>query len=168
MPDVAAAAYPSDMDIVDDDEGFARTDEEMRRVLDHARASIARYGFGEELHPADLARPWGVSAQWQDNAWLRGVRDILECVVSVMPASPQRPPLQQLRDDVGDRHVVMLQGRKIPVEPGWPPPQTAEAWDATLKWIGGSPVGPPACEHGGAYTCSCMHQATTEARAALR
>ena len=76
MAIVGAAAYPADMD----EEGFAPSDAEMRRVLGLARAGIARYGFGEELHPEDLARPWG-NARWQDNAWLRGVRDLLEWVL---------------------------------------------------------------------------------------
>jgi hypothetical protein len=51
MAIVGAAAYPAGMQ----EEGFAPSDAEIRRVLELARAGIARYGFGEELQPEDLA-----------------------------------------------------------------------------------------------------------------
>ena len=47
MAILSIAAYPAGMD----EEGFAPTEAEIRRVLKLARAGIARYGFGEELHP---------------------------------------------------------------------------------------------------------------------
>jgi hypothetical protein len=137
-------------------QGIVRTDDEIRRVLNLARAGIARYGFGEQLHPDDLARPWS-NGRWQDNAWLRGVRDLLEWVLGERETGPgqgtpaSRPTIEDLYADLGNRSEVMLQGSRIPVRPGWPPPQSAEAWDATLDWLDGESDEPPAAEHGGAY-----------------
>jgi hypothetical protein len=154
MASVGACAYAEYVD----DEGFARTDDEIRRVLHFARAGIARYGFGEELHPDDLARPWG-NGRWQDNAWLRGVRDVLEWVIGDRGTGPlagtvaaaSRATFSDLCRDLGNRDEVMMQGSRIPVRPGWPPPQSAEAMDATLDWLCGAADEPPATEHGGAY-----------------
>jgi hypothetical protein len=176
MPDVGGCAYPAGMAFVRTFErtepyepGFAPSGEEIRQVLGYARAGIERYGYGEELHPADLARPWG-NGQWQDNAWLRGVRDVLSWVAGDVDTGPYlglhvpHPTITHVYDDVRDMDEIMRQGARIPVRPGWPPPQTAEAWDATLDWLNGEPVGPPACEHGGAYSCSCRDLATAALR----
>ena len=119
MAIVGAAAYPAGMD----EEGFAPSDAEMRRVLELARAGIARYGFGEELHPEDLARPWG-NARWQDNAWLRGVRDLLEWVLGERACGPlrgtpaARPTPYDVYADLSDIDEIMRQGSRCPVRPG--------------------------------------------------
>jgi hypothetical protein len=134
-----------------------RTDEEIRRVLAYARAGIARYGFGEHLSAADLARPWG-NGRWQDNAWLRGVRDILAWYLGDVTTGPvlhlerEHPTLPEIYGDVHYRlRSAMFQGVRIPVVPGWPPPQSAEAWEHTLEWLQGRTDEPPATPHGGIY-----------------
>jgi hypothetical protein len=155
-------------------EGVVRTDEEIRRVLEHARNGITRYGFGEDLHPADLAQPWG-NARWQDNAWLRGVRDVLAWLLGDVTTGPMtgartaQPTLTDIYDDLADMDEIMQQGSRIPVRPGWPPPQTGEAWDATLDWLQGRQDWAPACEHGGTYQCGCPQDAalTPEQRAEM-
>ena len=152
-----------------------RTDEEIRQVLAHARAGIARYGFGEHLSAQDLARPWG-NADWQDNAWLRGVRDILAWYLGEVTTGPMRglerahPDLPEIYGDVHSKmSFVMAQGMRRPVEPGWPPPQSAEAWEHTLLWLQGRQYA-PACEHGGVYRCGCpdITAMTQEQRPAMR
>jgi len=158
MAIVGAAAYPAGME----EEGFAPSEAQMRRVLELARSGIARYGFGEELHPADLARPWG-NARWQDNAWLRGVRDLLEwvlgdtCIGPLRGTPAARPTPYEVYRDLGDIDEIMRQGSRCPVRPGWPPPQSGEAMDATVLWLNGRTKVPPVCEHGlGAYQCACQ------------
>jgi len=166
----------------DDDDGGAwsrivRSDDEIRAHLGYARAGIARYGFGEKLHPDDLARPWSHSAEWADNAWLRGVRFVLarvlgEPISPAEPAAPQRMTALEVFAEVdnracgGDIDEIMLQGHKVPVHPGWPPPQSAEAWDMTLMWLEGHTPHPPVCPHGrGAYMwmpgCDCRDIGST-------
>ena len=158
MAIVGAAAYPAGME----EEGFAPSDAEIRRVLELARTGIARYGFGEELHPEDLARPWG-NARWQDNAWLRGVRDLLEWVLGERACGPlrgtpaARPTPYDVYADLSDIDEIMWQGSRCPVRPGWPPPQSGEAMDATVHWLDGDTDVPPVCEHAlGAYQCACQ------------
>lgn len=157
MAIVGTAAYPAAMD----QDGWAREDVEIRRVLELARAGIARYGFGEELHPEDLARPWG-NGRWMDNAWLRGVRDLLEWVAGEVAYGPlrgtpaARPTPCEVYADTADIDEIMRQGSRCPVRPGWPPPQSGEAMDATVHWLEGETDVPPVCEHAlGAYQCAC-------------
>jgi hypothetical protein len=161
MAIVCTAAYPAVMN--EDEDGFARSDAEVRRVLELARAGIARYGFGEELHPEDLARPWAQSGPWKDNAWLRGVRDLLEWVAGDVAAGPLRgtpaaqPGPYDVYDDTADLEEIMRQGSRCPVWPGWPPPQSGEAINATVHWLDGETEVPPVCEHAlGAYQCGCQ------------
>jgi len=161
MAIVGVPAYAAGMD----EEGFAPGEAKIRRVLELARAGIARYGFGEELHPADLARPWG-NARWQDNAWLRGVRDLLEWVLGETVLGPVRgtpavkPTPYDVYRDLGDIDEIMWQGSRCPVRPGWPPPQSGEAMDATVRWLDGRTGKPPVCEHAlGAYQCGCQETA---------
>lgn len=175
MASVGSGAYPAYMDADEDDyDDCVRTDEEVRQVLGYARAGIKRYGYGEELHPDDLARPWG-NARWQDNAWLRGVRDVLEWLAGDVACGPMRgtpaarPTLTDIYNDLSDVDEVMMQGSRIRVRAGWPPPQTGEAWDATLKWLQGRQDWAPACPDGkGVYQCACAQIAamTPEERAA--
>lgn len=165
MTSVSNGAYPASMRSPDDDgdgEGCARTEAEIRQVLEHARAGITRYGYGEDLNPADLARPWG-NPRWQDNAWLRGVRDILERACLDLGGG-RHPTILDLYATVPGMAEVMKQGSRIPVHEGWPPPQSAEAWDATLQWLDGRMDCAPACEHGGAYACGCQQLAAAAAR----
>ncbi|HEX9357381.1 MAG TPA: hypothetical protein VF933_26625 [Streptosporangiaceae bacterium] len=160
MAIVAAGAYPAGMDA----EGIVRSGDEIRRVLARARGGISRYGFGEELSREDLALPWKSGdrgGQWMDNAWLRGVRDLLEWVLAGRA-------IADLYDALPDLDEIMQQGSRRPVEAGWPPPQSAEAMDATEDWLTGETDAPPACEHGGVYRCGCSWIAglTPEERAA--
>jgi hypothetical protein len=159
MATVGTRAYPAD---VDDDEGIVRTDNEIRGVLACARAGIERYGFGDGLIPGVLERPWS-NARWADNAWLRGVRDLLEWVLGERTAGPlagtaygRRPTPGEMRHELRLAGRVMLQGARIPVNPDWPPPQAAEAMACTAEWLTGREDAPPACEDGhGVYQCSC-------------
>jgi hypothetical protein len=156
METVTGRAYSADMD---DDERIARSDEDIRRVLALARRGIARYGYGEDLHPDDLAGPWRTSGPWQDNAWLRGVRDLLEWVLGERACGPvtgyraagDRPTMMELYGDTPNIDELMLQGARRRVEPGWIPPQSAEAMEATLDWLDGTTDEEPARVSGGLY-----------------
>ncbi len=157
MATVHPAVYPAGMD----EERFAPSDAEIRRVLELPGAGMARYGCGEKLPPADLARPWG-NARWQDNAWLRGVCDLLEWVLGERACGPlrgtptARPTPYDVYADLSDIDEIMQQGSRCPVRPGWPPPQSGEAMDATVRWLDGDTDIPPVCVHGlGAYQCAC-------------
>jgi hypothetical protein len=167
MTSVSNSAYPAGMDYLEAEYigvPYARSGDEIRQVLAHALAGIERYGYGEVLSAAKLARPWG-DAKWQDNAWLRGVRDILG-KINPQPGQAARdwPPLAELYDGVPHMREISVQGSRVPVHPGWPPPQTGEAWSATLEWLAGQADEAPACEHGGVYACGCQQLAAAVAR----
>jgi len=158
MASVSAPAYPAGMAA----EGYARTDDEIRQVLDLARAGLHRYGYGKQLHPEDLARPWAQAGTWKDNAWLSGVRDLLEWVLGERTDGPlsghepgHRATLDDLDEDLADIDDAMDQGKYTPPDPGWPPPQAVEAMNHTLAWLQGEYPIPPVCPEGeGAYGCS--------------
>ncbi len=159
MAIVGTAAYPAAMD----EDGFAPDDAEIRRVLELARAGVARYGYGEELHPEDLARPWAQPGAWKDNAWLRGVRDLLEWVAGDVTCGPlrgtpaARPTPWDVYADTSGIDEIMRQGSRCPVRPGWPPPQSGEAMNATVHWLDSKTDVLPVCEHAlGAYQCGCQ------------
>jgi hypothetical protein len=141
---------------------IVRTDEEIARVLQWAREGIARYGFGEKrLPPGQL---WG-DGDWQDNAWLTGVRGLLEWVTGETDRGPLLGTCAHLPDDsaigrdMAEIDEMMAQGTGRLDDPGivdgWPPPQAAEAYDHTHDWLYGDRDDPPACPHGGAYYCMC-------------
>jgi hypothetical protein len=143
-------------------EGFRRTDEDMRRVRDLARAGIERYGLGE-LHPDDLARPLATPGDWKDYAWLTGVRDLLDWLLGdreIGPLGHTRaeglPSRDDLADELDDLDEAQRQGSSFPVNPNWPPPQAAEAMGHTRAWLTGRTSEAPVCSRHalGFYACS--------------
>ena len=67
---------------------YARTDEDIRQVRDHARRGLETFDLPEPMDPADARNPWRWDASWMNAAWLRGVRDLLDWVLGERAASP--------------------------------------------------------------------------------
>jgi hypothetical protein len=67
---------------------YARTDQDIRQVRDHARCGLEVCDLPDPMDPADARHPWQWDAAWMNAAWLRGVRDLLEWVLGERAASP--------------------------------------------------------------------------------
>lgn len=79
---------------------FARTDNEMREVLDWALYGLSVIDISDVAHSAGGSDPWSWSAEEMNAAWLYGVRDLLQRVLGERAASPlclrsvaYRPPM---------------------------------------------------------------------------
>jgi hypothetical protein len=134
---------------------YARTDHEMRQVLDNSLLGLKACDVPSGMSPAQARRPWSWDAAWMNAAWLRGVRDLLVWVVGERDASPLcdrkagMPTTYDLTYEEAAADPVILQGRPggIPVDPiAYPPPQYGEGIQATVSWLRGeattAPVGP--------------------------
>ena len=67
---------------------YARTDEQIREVRDHARRGLEISDLPDPMDPADAQNPWRWPATWMHAAWLRGVRDLLDWVLGDRPTAP--------------------------------------------------------------------------------
>ena len=67
---------------------YARTDDDIRQVRDHARRGLNAFDLPEPMYPADAVTPGSWEAGWMNAAWLRGVRDLLDWVLGERAASP--------------------------------------------------------------------------------
>ena len=140
---------------------YARTDDDIRQVRDHARHGLEACDLPDPMDPADARNPWQWDAEWKNAAWLRGVRDLLDWVLGERAASPLRrrlvglPSTYDLTYEDGAAEGVILQGRPsgLPVDPAaYPPPQYGEGVQAAIQWLRGETTTPPADQHGcGAY-----------------
>jgi hypothetical protein len=131
---------------IDARDDYARTDEQIREVLDLARRGLEAFDLPDLMNPADARNPWRWDATWVNAAWLRGVRDLLDWVIGARGLSPfgQRvtglPTALDLDYEELTADDVVLQGRpgRVAVNPGtYPPPQYGEAIQAVIHWLRG-------------------------------
>jgi hypothetical protein len=140
---------------------YARTDDDIRQVRDHARRGLEACDLPDPMDPADARIPWQWNAGWMNAAWLRGVRDLLDWILGDAPASPLcgrvvgLPTAYDLSYEDGAAYDVLLKGRPagVPVDPDTnPPPQFGEGVQAAIQWLRGKATTPPVDQHGcGAY-----------------
>jgi hypothetical protein len=147
---------------------YARTDHDIRQVLDHALLGLKTFDLPEPMSPSDAKHPWRWNAAWMNAAWLRGVRDILTWVLGETPTSPlcQRtagqPTTYDLTYEEAAADDVVLQGRPggCPVDPtAYPPPQYGEGIQATICWLRGETTAAPT-DHNGQSPYSMDHEAS--------
>jgi len=141
---------------------FARSDGEMREVLDWVLQGLAASDLPDEGNSADAGNPWRWSAEQMNAAWLRGVRDLLEWVLGERDTSPlcQRnkglPSAYDLTDEDIAAAEVAARGRPggpLPNLAAYPAPQYGEAIQATVRWLRGEATAPPAdCRGRSLYT----------------
>jgi len=145
---------------------YARTDDDIRQVLDHALLSLKAFDLSEPMPPSDAKHPWRWDATWINAAWLRGVRAILTWILGQTPTSPfcQRavglPTTYDLTYEESAADDVVLQGRPggHPVDPAaFPPPQYGEGVQATISWLRGETTISPT-DHKGHGPYSLDHQ----------
>jgi hypothetical protein len=137
---------------------YARTDHDIRAVLNAAQRSLVRFDLPGQIDPADAANPWQWDASWMNAAWNRGVRDLLGWVLGDKPTSPltrrpvRWPDTYELTYEESAASDVIAQGRgMLPVDPRrYPPPQYGEAIQATITWLRGETTTPPAGQNGDA------------------
>jgi hypothetical protein len=136
---------------------YARTDEQIRQVRDHARRGLELFDLPAPMDPADAWNPWRWPATWMHAAWLHGVRDLLEWVLGERSVSPfgQRlaslPVVADLDREGPGADEVILQGRPggPSINPeAHPPPQYGEAILATIQWLQGVTKARPVDQHG--------------------
>jgi hypothetical protein len=170
---LAWLAGESDEIPVDDDnrgrfigarDDYARTDDDIRGVRDHARRGLEACDLPDPMDPADARIPWQWNAGWMNAAWLRGVRDLLDWVLDDRAASPLRgrlvglPNTYDLTYEEGAAEDVILQGRPpgLSVDPEhYPPPQYGEGLQETIRWLRGEITTPPIDQHGCSAYASC-------------
>jgi hypothetical protein len=136
---------------------FARTDDEMREVLDWALLGLGISDLPDDSDPADAGNPWRWSAEQMNAAWLRGVRDLLEWVLGERDTSPlcQRDTGSPSAYDLTyeDSAAAELAARRRPGGPlsnlaAYAAPQYGEAIQATVRWLRGEATAPPADRRG--------------------
>jgi hypothetical protein len=171
---LAWVAGESDEIPVDDDnrgrfigarDDYARTDDDIRQVRDHARHGLEACDLPDPMDPTDARTPWQWDAGWMNAAWLRGVRDLLDWVLGERAASPLRcrvvglPTVYDLTYEDGAADDVVLQGRPagLRVDPdAYPPPQYGEGLQGTIRWLRGETTTPPVDEHGCGVYAACQ------------
>jgi len=131
---------------------YARTDDDIRQVREHALRGLAACDLPEPMSAAEARHPWRWDAGWMNAAWLRGVRDLLQWVLGECPASPlcgrtaRQPTTYDLIYEDAAADDVVLQGRPGGgvVDPrAYPPPQYGEGIQATVRWLRGEATTPP-------------------------
>lgn len=136
---------------------YARTDEQIREVRDHAMHGLEGGDLPETMDPADAQNPWRWDAAWMNAIWLRGVRDLLSWVVGEREASPLGqsvvglPTDRDLDDDDLVADDAVLQGRPggIAVDPNvYSPPQYGEAIQAAIHRLRGETTVSPVDQNG--------------------
>ena len=135
---------------------YARTDEEMREVRDHALHGLEAFDLPESMDPADACNPWRWDLAWMNAAWLRGVRDLLNRVLGDEYVSPLRnrfmvrPPLDNLSIEEEASEEIARQGRPggEPIDLEDHPPQYGEAIQTTIRWLRGEVTVPPVDRQG--------------------
>jgi hypothetical protein len=131
---------------------YARTDEQIRAVRDHARRSLELSDLPDPMDPTDAMHPWRWPATWMHAAWLRGVRDLLDWVLGDRVTSPLGQQVagphtvHDLEHEDQQADELASQGRPggIIVDPdAYPPPQYAEAIQASIRWLRGEATSNP-------------------------
>ena len=161
------AGATDDIPVDDDNRGrfigarddFARSDGEMREVLDWVLRGLGASDLPDDSDSANAGnrRPW--SAEQRNAAWLRGVRDLLEWVLGERDTSPlcQRntrlPGAYELTYE--DNAAAEVAARPCGLATNLAAhaaPQYAEAIQATVRWLRGEATAPPAdCRGRGPY-----------------
>jgi hypothetical protein len=125
---------------------YARTDAQIRAVRDHARRGLEISDLPDPMDPTDTLHPWRWPATWMHAAWLHGVRDLLDWVLGDLVTSPLGqqavglPTAHDLEYEDLQADDVASQGRPggVIVDPAaYPPPQYAEAIQASIRWLRG-------------------------------
>jgi hypothetical protein len=136
---------------------YARTDEQIREVRDHARHGLETCDLPEPMDRAEALNPWRWPATWMNAAWLRGVRDLLEWVLGeriISPFGQQTDDLPESRDlDYEELKAdgVAMQGRpggSVVAPEIYPPPQYGEGIQATIRWLRGDATVTPVDQTG--------------------
>jgi hypothetical protein len=136
---------------------YARTDDDIRQVLDHALLGLKTFDLPELMSPSAAKHPWRWNAAWMNAAWLRGVRDVLTWILGETPTSPLRqrtvglPTTYDLTYEEATAADIVLQGRPggHPVDPAaYPPPQYGEGVQAAICWLRGQTTAPPMDRNG--------------------
>ncbi len=131
---------------------YARTDDEIREVRDHAWLGLKACDLPEAMSPSDARHPWRWATGWMNAAWLRGVRDLLTWVLGECDASPlcERtvglPTTYDLTYEDAAAGPIVMQGRPggCPVDPAaYPPPQYGEGIQAAISWLRGETTAAP-------------------------
>jgi hypothetical protein len=137
--------------------GYARTDDDIRRVCDYALLGLKAGDLPDVMSPAEARHPWRWGAAWVNAAWLRGVRDLLAWVLGERDAAPLcgraggLPTTYDLTYEQAAAGPVVMQGRPggIPVDPAaYPPPQYGEAIQAAIAWLRGETTAAPVTKDG--------------------
>jgi hypothetical protein len=131
---------------------YARTDEQIREVRDHASRGLEGSDLPDPMDPSDARNPWQWPATWMHTAWLRGVRDLLDWVLGDCVASPLGqqvvglPSVHDLEHEDLQADEVASQGRPggLTVDPdAHPPPQYGEAIQESIRWLRGEATSDP-------------------------
>jgi hypothetical protein len=140
---------------------YARTDEEIRQIRDHARHGLDTFELPDAMDPAEARHPWRWDVGWMNAAWLRGLCDLLDWVLGDRAASPlsgRTADLLTTYDLTYEESTatdVALQGRPsgLLVDPcAYPPPQYGEAIQAAIRWLRGETTTAPVdCAGSGPY-----------------
>jgi hypothetical protein len=138
-------------------DGYARTDEDIRRLREQARLGLKAFDLPEPLTAAAARHPWRWSQDWMNAAWLRGVAGLLDWVLGDSARSPLGRPVPgppsryELTCEAAAADAVVLQGRPggRRVDPGrYPPPQYGEGLQAAVRWLRGEVTCPPVDDDG--------------------
>ena len=140
---------------------FARSDGEMREVLDWVLLGLSTSDLPDDADSAKAGNPWRCSAEKLDTIWLRGVRDLLEWVLGERDSSPlcqrntELPTAYDLTYEDSAAAEVAAQQRpdgRVPIQAINTAPQYGEAIQATVSWLRGEATAPPAgCRGRGPY-----------------
>lgn len=134
---------------------YARTDTNIRTICDQARHSLQNRDLPEHMDPGSNPRRWPAEQMYA--AWLSGAADLLDWVLGERPAAPlsghyvHRPAAYDLTYEDASAEEVARQGRPggPPADPArYPPPQYAEAIQATIGWLRGRLTSPPVDQYG--------------------
>jgi len=131
---------------------YARTDEQIRAVRDHARHGLSAFDLPDPMNPSDARNPWQWPATWMHATWQHGVRDLLDWVLGDRLTSPLGhqvaclPTVHDLEHEDLQADDVASQGRPggVMIDPDtYPPPQYGEAIQASILWLRGEVTSSP-------------------------
>jgi len=136
---------------------YARTDEDIRQLRDHAQTGLAAHEPRQAASSACTRGPWQPDAGRMEVAWLRGVHDLLGWVLGECRTSPlchrtaDLPTAYDLtfEENAADELVAQDRVGSTPAGPASkPPPQYAEAVQSTIRWLRGEATLPPVDHEG--------------------
>lgn len=141
---------------------YARTDNDIRQVRDHALQRLHVVEAPDGVGPDDLSKQ---DASQMNTAWLRGIRDQLDWVLGDRPDSPLchrtvgLPTVYDLTYEESAANEIAIDGRpdRTPADPAHClRPQYGEAVVAAIRWLRGEGTIPPIDQAGrGPYDSRC-------------